>query len=248
MASIVMDCSDCLLAALGELAPLLDKHGGPTDDIAHVRTEVAAVEGVRSMLAGGADRSAVAKSGLLDAIGEAPPPARPAKPTRRGGMDANAFWELVGAAAATKKASAGQVRFLVARLEEFAPDQIASFHELLYGFLAAAYRRDLWAAASLLMGHCSDDGFEYFRAWLVLQGRDRFGAALKNPDSIADWADAGMTFQAEEFLDVARAAYRTVKGSELPPAADGAKTKLRGRKRRPEDLPELLPKLTAKFG
>jgi hypothetical protein len=248
MTPIVLDCSDCLLSALGELESLLAKRGGPHDELERVRAEIAAVEGIRGMLSAGADRTAVAASGLLDTLGKSERPARAAEPPDRGDMDANAFWKLVGDAAASKGPPADQARFLVARLEAHPPDQIVAFHKLLYGFLAEAYRRDLWAAASLLMGDCSDDSFEYFRAWLVLQGPGRFVAALENPDSIADWADAGMTFQAEEILDVAREAYRRVKGSELPRAADGAKAKLRGRKWRPEDWPGLLPKLHAKFG
>jgi len=31
---------------------------------------------------------------------------------------------------------------------------------------------------------CSDDGFEYFRCWLISQGKDVFENALRNPDSL----------------------------------------------------------------
>jgi hypothetical protein len=34
-------------------------------------------------------------------------------------------------------------------------------------------------------GGCSDDGFEYFRRWLVSRGRYVYEAALANPDSLA---------------------------------------------------------------
>jgi hypothetical protein len=44
----------------------------------------------------------------------------------------------------------------------------------LSGLLAASYRTVLWAAACLINGGYSDDGFEYFRGWLIVQGRDVF--------------------------------------------------------------------------
>jgi hypothetical protein len=38
-----------------------------------------------------------------------------------------------------------------------------------------------------LIGHgCSDDEFDYFRAWLISRGRDIFTTALGDPDSLAE--------------------------------------------------------------
>ena len=37
----------------------------------------------------------------------------------------------------------------------------------------------------MIHGGCSDDGFEYFRRWLVSRGRDVHEAALAEPDSLA---------------------------------------------------------------
>jgi hypothetical protein len=37
----------------------------------------------------------------------------------------------------------------------------------------------------VIHGGCSDDGFEYFRRWLVSRGRDVYEAALADPDSLA---------------------------------------------------------------
>jgi hypothetical protein len=51
---------------------------------------------------------------------------------------------------------------------------------------AEAYRVDLWAAADLMCGGCSDDGFACFRGWLVAQGRTVRERAVAAPDSLAD--------------------------------------------------------------
>ena len=47
-----------------------------------------------------------------------------------------------------------------------------------------AYRQELWGAAYLINGGCSDDGFVYFLGWLIAQGRDVYQAALPDPDSL----------------------------------------------------------------
>jgi hypothetical protein len=65
-------------------------------------------------------------------------------------------------------------------------DEIVAFKVWLTEQVQRAYRADLWAAAYLMMGGCSDDMFEYFRLWLVAQGREVFERVLEDPDSLAD--------------------------------------------------------------
>jgi hypothetical protein len=47
------------------------------------------------------------------------------------------------------------------------------------------YRWDAWAAAYLIGGGCSDDGFMDFRAGVIAQGRDWYQKAAGSPDSLA---------------------------------------------------------------
>jgi hypothetical protein len=50
----------------------------------------------------------------------------------------------------------------------------------------ALYRWDVWAAACLIGGGCSDDSFIDFRAGLIAQGRVWYQKAADSPDSLAD--------------------------------------------------------------
>ncbi|MCL2353780.1 MAG: DUF4240 domain-containing protein [Defluviitaleaceae bacterium] len=54
---------------------------------------------------------------------------------------------------------------------------------------AESYKQDLWAVAYTVMGGCGDDGFDYFRFWLVTRGQDVYEAALANTDSLCDEFD-----------------------------------------------------------
>jgi hypothetical protein len=59
--------------------------------------------------------------------------------------------------------------------------------------------RTLWGAAYLINAGCSDDGFCYFRDWLLLQGRAVYQAAVANPDWLANVVDPkhGGNFECE---------------------------------------------------
>ena len=70
-------------------------------------------------------------------------------------------------------------------VHDLSPEEIISFEVAFHRYLNEAYTWDLWGAAYVIHGGCSDDGFEYFRRWLVSRGRDVYEAALADPDSLA---------------------------------------------------------------
>ena len=76
-----------------------------------------------------------------------------------------------------------------AQLIELPPAEIVSFDAVLWAKLWAAYDWRLWGAAYLINGGCSDDGFLYFRCWLISQGRKAYEAAVADPDALAKIAD-----------------------------------------------------------
>jgi hypothetical protein len=96
--------------------------------------------------------------------------------------------------------------------------------------MVASGKEDLWAAAYLINGGCSDDGFDHFRGWLIANGRDVLAGAVREPDSLADLssvksaADSGAVFEAEAVLSIAAEAYVQATGDEFP-ASDGAPTR-----------------------
>jgi hypothetical protein len=92
--------------------------------------------------------------------------------------------------------------------------------------LAESYRTDLWGAAYLINGGCSGDGFEYFRGWLLVQGRAVYERVVADPDALADLpaiqaaAAAGRDdIECEPALGIASDAHQAATGAELPPGA-----------------------------
>jgi hypothetical protein len=102
-------------------------------------------------------------------------------------MTLDEFWDHVRAS--RRKEPRAHAKLLTQRLSKLKPDEIVDFDHWWHTLLRESYDWDLWGAAYLINGGCSDDGFEYFREWLLLQGRDVFQAAVTNPDSLADVVD-----------------------------------------------------------
>jgi hypothetical protein len=104
-------------------------------------------------------------------------------------------------------------------LQPLSAEEIISFNNHFYALVREAHSWDLWGAAYIIGGGCSNDGFEYFRRWLISRGQAWYERALKNPDDLADYpgdiAEGGSEF--EEFAYVARAVYEE-KFGEFPHA------------------------------
>jgi hypothetical protein len=102
-------------------------------------------------------------------------------------MDLDEFWRHIQASKADDLDE--HALRLHQRLVGLPPNEILHFDHIWDTLKAEAYHWDLWGAAYLINGGCSDDGFDYFRIWLLLQGREVFQAAVREPDSLADVVD-----------------------------------------------------------
>src|SRR5437588_11064610 len=133
-------------------------------------------------------------------------------------MDEAQFWTIIEAGG--NKARADPERQLAAarkRLAKLSPEEIRAFHRHFNQKLADAYTWDLWGAGYLINGGCSDDGFHYFRAWLISRGRAVYEAAVANPDSLAGLTDPHRDdYEFEDLWGVSQEAYREVTGEEMP--------------------------------
>ena len=100
-------------------------------------------------------------------------------------MPADQFWKMIERAARSDHDPDVHMEALRVVLRELSLEEIISFEVAFRRFLNEAYTWDLWGPAIVINGNCSDDGFEYFRRWLVSRGRDVYEPALADPDSLA---------------------------------------------------------------
>lgn len=136
-------------------------------------------------------------------------------------MDKQTFWKLIETARAEAEPDQVAAR-AAALLAEHPVAEVAAAEQVLWDLLAESYRAPLWAAAYLINGGCSDDGFDYFRGWLLTRGEAVFTAALADPDSLADHppvraaAAGGRHLEDESALSIAWTAYESATGKPLP--------------------------------
>ena len=102
-------------------------------------------------------------------------------------MTLDQFWNLIEK---IHIASGGDMdkkcELLDAELRRLPLDEVRSFHAHFYECQDRAYSWELWAAAYIIGGGCSDDKFSDFRSTLISMGRQTFERALGDPQSLAD--------------------------------------------------------------
>jgi hypothetical protein len=163
-------------------------------------------------------------------------------------MERDEFWNIIDDAGESADDAEETAEAVVERLQSKTPKEIIAFAQTLTDIMKESYRWDLWAVAYIINGGCSDDGFEYFRAWLIAQGRERYDAALANPEVIGDWAEPDEC-ECEELMGAGWDAYLAKTGNEFPDGAihvDYPDDPI-GESWKEDDLEERYPALSEKF-
>jgi hypothetical protein len=101
-------------------------------------------------------------------------------------MNHGQFWDIVAKACRPTATEREWARNLIAELKCLSANEIVEWNHLFDELAFSARTSDLWAAAYIINGGASDDGFYYFRCWLIGMGKDVYGAAVADPDSLAD--------------------------------------------------------------
>jgi hypothetical protein len=105
----------------------------------------------------------------------------------------------------------------------------------------------LWGAAYVIEGGCSDDSFDYFRAYLISRGRAVYERAIADPDSLADIeledGDAWEDWMSPTMVVMHG---RTGQYALAGPATGPHPTEPQGEAWDEDDLAALLPRLAAK--
>ncbi|MEU6345143.1 DUF4240 domain-containing protein [Streptomyces sp. NPDC046977] len=135
-------------------------------------------------------------------------------------MDETEFWEIVDS---TRTAAGGDPEehadLLVERLTQLDPESVVDFARHFESRFNRAYRWDVWGAADLMLGGAGDDAFDFFRCWLIGQGRHVFEGAVHDPDALAELApdfDPEVDGDAEDLGYAADEAYEQLTGVRLP--------------------------------
>tara|TARA_R110002153_G_scaffold49209_3_gene138852 strand:+ start:911 stop:1591 length:681 start_codon:yes stop_codon:yes gene_type:complete len=172
-------------------------------------------------------------------------------------LDETIFWNIVDSSVKNTKNQEAQELFLVNEIEKLTPKQMIGFRLRTDKLLYDTYNSEMWCAGYIMNGGCSDDGFEYFRNWIISRGKEVYYKAKENPDSLISEFVAGEDYyDFEGFWYVALTAFENKTGKELYDyIADDFKTnegnypnfEFTWKEEKPETMKAICPKLFEKM-
>ena len=168
-------------------------------------------------------------------------------------MNKDSFWTIVGNAIAAAGADPEQKRAgLKQELEKLSAEDVFAFQKEFDQRRKEANTWELWAAAYIINGGCGDDTFGDFGCSLIMQGRDVFEKAARNPDSLAELKieDPDEELFYEGFQYVGVDVYEAKTGQDMPSTEVdyfGEPTGEEWDEDSTDDLRRLCPKICEKY-
>ena len=124
-------------------------------------------------------------------------------PLQMKASDMKNFWPIIDQSIVEAKGDPDQqiasLHMILSRLDTKEVSEFIQSYEIAH---ANAYSWNLWAAAYVINGGASDDGFAYFRDWLISKGEGIYTKALADPETLVGIAPAYES-EFEEFRYVA---------------------------------------------
>ena len=96
------------------------------------------------------------------------------------------YWKIVYESLKKTNNQDDQEEYLVSRIQKLLPAEIIGFSLRTDKLLYDTYTSDIWCAGYIMNGGCSDDGFEYFRCWIISRGKETYYKTKENPDYLVN--------------------------------------------------------------
>ena len=163
-------------------------------------------------------------------------------------MSEDDFWKIIDQSrTAANDNYQQQIKALKNILMSLEPKGIEQFNNTFTALSAASYDWKLWGASYVINGGCSDDCFDYFRQYLIAQGKDKFYEMLDDPENCAEWVRSESNENWEGIQYAAYDAYKEKAGKEIPNSYL-PKFELKGKPFDEATVNKQYPKLAEKFG
>jgi len=103
-------------------------------------------------------------------------------------MNETEFWQIVESSGAPDTHTPDmQCEKIIEKLSGKPKEELISFSNIHRELLNKAYTWSMLQACFIILSYNSDDAFEDFRNWVILNGKLRFYKTLEQPDSIASY-------------------------------------------------------------
>ena len=131
-------------------------------------------------------------------------------------LDEEKFWQIVSKSLKNSKDEYEQEEKLINEIANLSPKEMIGFRLRTDKLLHDTYNSEMWCAGYIMNGGCSDDGFEYFRNWVISRGKETYYEAKENPDNlIRKVSEDKDEYEFESFWYVALEAFNRRTGKDL---------------------------------
>jgi len=173
-------------------------------------------------------------------------------------LDEDLYWSIIDQSLKSTSNQDDQEQFLINEISKLTPKQMIGFRLRTDKLLFDTYNSDMWCAGYIMNGGCSDDGFEYFRNWVISRGKETYYKAKENPDHLIDEVDSDLElYDFESFWYVALEAFNKKSGKDLYDYIDDEKFKTKEgqyppfdftwQEENPESMQKICPRLFEKL-
>lgn len=171
-------------------------------------------------------------------------------------LDEELYWSLIDKSLKNSRDQNDQEQFLIKEIGKLTPKEMIGFRLRTDKFLYDTYNSEMWCAGYIMNGGCSDDGFEYFRNWVISRGKKTYYDAKQNPDNLINQVDKNSEmYDFESFWYVALEAFKQKTGKDLydyidndnfhTKEGDYPQIEFSWQEENPESMQKICPKLFA---
>lgn len=173
-------------------------------------------------------------------------------------LDEDLYWAIIDSSLRQTSTQDDQEEFLIEEIGKLTATEMIGFRLRTDKLLYDTYNSEMWCAGYIMNGGCSDDGFEYFRNWVISRGKDAYYKAKQNPDSlISEVNESAEVYDFESFWYVALEAFEQKTGADLYDYIDNDNFKTKEgfypqfeftwREDDPESMKKICPRLFARL-
>lgn len=101
-------------------------------------------------------------------------------------LDEESYWAIIEKSIQETTNQEDQEVFLISEIEKLSPKEMVGFRLRTDKLLFDSYTSDLWCANYIISNGVADDGFDYFRCWLISKGKEAYYKAKENPDYLVN--------------------------------------------------------------
>lgn len=136
-------------------------------------------------------------------------------------IDEDKFWAIIEKSLKETNNQEDQEIYLISALEKESPQEMLGFRLRTDKLMFDSYTSNLWCANYVISNGVVDDGFDYFRCWLISRGKEAYFKTLENADYLVNLVgNEPKAYDFEAFWYVAMTAFKNMTNQELDPYLD----------------------------